>query len=250
MKTYPQQSQWGGVSCLHIALIVLGFASGLLMAQTAARAEALRQGDIVRVVSNGASLKVGKKVLAKLEAGTELEVTATQGDEWAKVAIQKNGQPVAGWVHTKYLKLHRRTAAETFVVDEYDFEWTVAEAGETKLIVRKTQDTTVIRLWGDMDILDMTPEAAEAVAAVLAKVDTHYATLKTAGKDGEVTAEAGGFRVRFVKDERFGFSVSVRSSARFSMSGLTLDRKGAKAFAPHMAKSKAMCAFVDKKLPF
>jgi prophage DNA circulation protein len=138
--------------------------------------------------------------------------------------------------------------ADEFTIEEYDFQWTVAKSGDAKLRVEKTQEATVIRLSNDMNWLTMVPKDAEAVGAVLAKVDEYWQKMKGSDKDMRESVEASKHVVTFWNSPEYGFSVSVKESGRFAMSSVSLKRDEAKLVAPHMQKAQKMAAFVDRKI--
>jgi len=140
------------------------------------------------------------------------------------------------------------TPAEEFTIQEYNFEWIVAKSGDAKLRVEKTQDATVIRLSNDMDTLAMVPKDAEAVGAVLAKVDEYWKKMKGSDKDMWESVEAGKYVVTFWNSPKYGFSVSVKAAKHFALSSVSLKRDEAKLFAPHMQKAQKMAAFVDRRI--
>jgi len=144
---------------------------------------------------------------------------------------------------------------ETFDVEEYDFYWTVAESGKAKVQINKDQDsTTVLLREGGMmgDYLQLTPKEAVMVGEAFTKTSEMYKKLKATlqEKDVQETVKAGTYRVSFYLSKKSGFTVHVRSSERFSITTVTLDRKQAKAFAAPLQKTPAMAKFVDKKLDF
>ncbi len=142
---------------------------------------------------------------------------------------------------------------EEFVIEEYDFLWTVAKSGEASLIMRKTHETTrvVIRSGGIMgDSLYVLPADAEAIGKALTDVDEYFERMRNSEDDVTEQVDAGNYRVAFRFSRQHGFSVWIRSTERFSMTSLSLDRSQAKGLAPHLQKAEAMAAFVDKKVQF
>lgn len=69
-----------------------------------------RVGDTVMTMGP-APVKVGEKTLATLEAGAELKAVAVQ-DAWVKVAVDKEGQKITGWINKRHLKLVAPAATE------------------------------------------------------------------------------------------------------------------------------------------
>lgn len=138
-------------------------------------------------------------------------------------------------------------AADEFVIDDFEFSWTVATVEQQTLVVEKTDETIVISIRTELDGLEFSPEAGEAIGTVLKQTAAKFEAMK--GKaDARETIKAGEYSVSFSNTSESGFFVSIRKNAQFSFGNVLLDRKAAATFAPHLLKSKAMAAFVDKKI--
>ena len=142
------------------------------------------------------------------------------------------------------------SADDDFQIKEYRFTWTVAKSDDAKLVVEKTQETTVIGLWEDYTSLSIVPKDAEAIGIALSKADTFWAAMKGSDTDMQEQVDIGEHIVVFRNSQKYGFSVSIKEAGRFSMSTVTLDRETAKLFAPHLKQGQAMADFVDQKITF
>lgn len=138
------------------------------------------------------------------------------------------------------------SSTESFIIDEYDFTWTVIKIGEATLKVAKDQETTKVAISSRNDYFSMSPADAEKVGAVLADTDKYYAKMKGAKADVNETVAAGECNVFFHQSIQYGFSVSLSGKESLSFSRVSLDRKAANALAPHLKKSVAMAKYVDK----
>jgi len=86
----------------------------------------LRPGDRIEVTSGPAPVKMGKRTLTTVEAGSELTALKVQGP-WVKVTVQKDSKKITGWIYSwKYLRL-APTARPSLVVG--DSVEVVGEAG-------------------------------------------------------------------------------------------------------------------------
>ena len=138
-----------------------------------------------------------------------------------------------------------------FVIDDYQFIWKVASAGDAYLEVFKTQDKTVICIGTKGGILhdeiQIPAQDAEAIATVLSKTDEYYNRLK--GQKGKhEDTKAGGYLISFSTSEKGDFYVAIRPDEEFSMTTLVFDRKEALGISSTMAQSTKLCAFVDEKI--
>lgn len=134
-----------------------------------------------------------------------------------------------------------------FVIDDYTFQWRVAEIGNAKMVVEKTEDATTVLIWSDHDLLRLTPADAEALGGVLSLAGEKQRQLQGDVEKSE-QVKAGNSTVTFDHDPKYGFSVSIRPENGGFLSTVTLDRKAASAFAPHMKKAGRMAAFVDGRI--
>jgi len=66
--------------------------------------KAIKPGDKLRVTSGPAPVKVGKKTLTTVEAGTELKALKAQGN-WVRVTVERDGKKITGWIHRKRLSV-------------------------------------------------------------------------------------------------------------------------------------------------
>lgn len=133
-----------------------------------------------------------------------------------------------------------------FKIENYSFEWSVVKTGDVALTIEKTQDTTVVRLRSDMNMVTMKPAEAEAVAMALAKTDTYYQSMK-GGNDKRETLNAGEWTVTFSNDAKYGFSIYISDGSTFP-SRISINRSDAVALSGHMAKARAMVSFVDARI--
>jgi len=89
--------------------MLLAVAALLVAACPAPAAErAIKAGDNVKVISGPAPVKLGKKTLTTVEAGTELKALKVLRN-WVKVTVERDGKTVTGWIHTKRLELLARS---------------------------------------------------------------------------------------------------------------------------------------------
>ncbi|MBM4031236.1 MAG: hypothetical protein FJ291_05555 [Planctomycetes bacterium] len=147
----------------------------------------------------------------------------------------------------------QRHEEEDFVVEKFDFEWTVAEVGDSRLIINKTHETTRVLIRSGRMMADsiwLSPDEAEKVGKALADVDKYYLKMRNAETDMSDRVEAAGYTVTFHFSKKYGFSVRLAPAERFALSSLSLERGEAKAFAPHLMKARAMAGFIDRKIKF
>jgi len=87
----------------HLRVALLAFVV-LLCGVPAARAaqNKIKPGDKVKVIRGPAPVKVGKKTLTTVEAGTVLTALKVQGN-WVKVTVKEDGGTIEGWVHSLHL---------------------------------------------------------------------------------------------------------------------------------------------------
>ncbi|MBN2579141.1 MAG: hypothetical protein JXB10_09135 [Pirellulales bacterium] len=137
--------------------------------------------------------------------------------------------------------------ADEFVIDDYEFYWTVATAGEAKLRIEKNEDSTTVYLCKSMDGISFTPEEAEKIGAALLRVNHYYAKMQNCKKKLSETVAAGEHEVIFSHHPKYGFSIIIRAKEEF-ISHVSLDRKAALKFSPCLIKAKRLAAFVDKKI--
>jgi len=146
-------------------------------------------------------------------------------------------------------KKHARQ--EQFVVEKFNFDWFVAEAGEAKLMVNKTHETTrIVIIEGGLsgDILWLVPEEAESVGNALADTDRYFASMRNAEFDTSKELDAGRYTVRFHFSKEHGFSVTVAKKERFGGRSILLARETANAFRPHLLKATSMASFIDNRI--
>ena len=146
------------------------------------------------------------------------------------------------------LLLTSQSHAEEFVIDEYRFEWEVEDAGDYSLAIVKTHDSTVVAISGNSSYLTMPPAAAEEVGKSLADTEAIYRSMRGSKEDVSKEVEAGEYTVTFRQSVQYGFSVVIAEKGTFSLGRIHLERKEARAFAPHLRKAKAMADFLDQKL--
>lgn len=146
-----------------------------------------------------------------------------------------------------------RAQSDEFAVENFDFDWTVVKSGEAELQVHKDAEKTVIVLREGgvaRDSLWLTPADAEAIGKALEGVDSAYTAMRASKEEASKDVAVASHVVTFRYSKQYGFSVTVRSKERLSLSSISLNREAAKAFTPHLQKAKAMAAFVDKKIVF
>jgi len=83
-------------------LVVSAVTSSTCVVQAAEKN--IKPGDKVKVTIGPAPLKIGKKTLTTVEAGTELTALKVQG-HWVRVTIEKDGKKITGWIHKMRLNL-------------------------------------------------------------------------------------------------------------------------------------------------
>jgi hypothetical protein len=133
-----------------------------------------------------------------------------------------------------------------FMIEQYTFSALVADSGEAKLSVEKTDESTRMLLKSDSDYTYMQPEDAEAIGTALESTDMYWSKFKGSKQDVDETVEAGEFNVIFSNSPKYGFSVYIRTNEGFSLSSASIDRKQAKELSPHFKRSKLLAAHVDK----
>jgi hypothetical protein len=140
-----------------------------------------------------------------------------------------------------------QAAEPALKIEEYRFEWTVAEAGKAKLFVEKTNETTRIRIYDEHNFLSMSPADAKLVGIALAQADKYYAKFKGSKEDVQDSLAAGEHEVTFRTSVKYGFGIYIREKERLAFGSTTsLDRKQAAAFAPYLKRADEMADQVDK----
>lgn len=135
--------------------------------------------------------------------------------------------------------------AEEFSIDNWDFDWKVAESDKATLVFRKNAESTVVMIRENFDGIDLSPDDAENVGRVLLQTNAKASALKgSTGKSEKIAA--GKFTVSFYTGDSGSFYVSVKRDQQFSFRDITLNREQALAFAPHMARARRMAAHLDK----
>lgn len=137
-----------------------------------------------------------------------------------------------------------------FVIEPYEFTWTVAQTGDVELRIEKTEDTLLV---GIMDThmhqyLSLRPASAEQIGQVLGKADEYYRRMRGSPEDVRETVKAGKCEVSFWNSPQYGFSVSVKPQGLFAMTRVSLERKQALQLAPHLLKAQRMAEFVDRRV--
>lgn len=135
-------------------------------------------------------------------------------------------------------------ADDDLSIDDYEFTWKAARSGNATFSIVKTQDDTSTVLTGVIGSVRMSPADAEAISAVLAKVDAVHAKIK--GTDKEETIKVGKYVV-FHKMSEGSFMTMVTGEGSIDI-GATIDRAEAKAMAKAMKRAKKMAALVDAKV--
>ena len=137
---------------------------------------------------------------------------------------------------------------EAFVVEDYEFSWTVVRSGDVKLLLQKTPETAKVVLRGKMDSLWLSPEAAEAAGRLLARTPEYAAKMIGKGEADE-SLKAGGIEVSFTDSPEHGFTVFVRRAGRLvGSSSVWLGRKEAAAVAPRLTEASRRLRFLETKL--
>lgn len=141
--------------------------------------------------------------------------------------------------------------AEDFMIDNYQFEWTIAEFGKVKLDVIKTDESSYIRLYKDQGLssfLRLTGDEAVAISGALEKANEYYKKQKGSDQDVSEKMSAGGYDVTFRTSVKYGFSVIIRKSSGFGMDTFMLDRSEASRLQKQLKKAPAMLEYVDVKI--
>lgn len=137
-----------------------------------------------------------------------------------------------------------------FVIDSYEFTWHIAQAGDIKLDVAKTEDTLRVELAApdNMDFLTFDGPTAEAVGGMLPRTEEFYQKIANSPADVSETLRAAKWQVIFISQPEVGFWISVRPDERLSFTSLQLERKEAVALAPHLQKATRMLRFLDERI--
>ena len=135
---------------------------------------------------------------------------------------------------------------ETYIIEEYSFEWLVEKAGEVEMKVEKTHESTTITLREKFHFLRMTPENAVKVGEALKTTDTFYAKMRGSKEEMRENVKAGEYIVSFSQDPKYGFSVNIRPAERFGISAISLERRTAVQLANQLTKAQSMAAYVDR----
>jgi len=140
--------------------IALGIAAGVLCGTApASGAEAKLQAlDVVRVAGGAATVQLGEKTVATLEAGTLMIVSEVDGD-WVGVAVENAGRTVRGWVHRKHLARVPRPSAQGQAATK-DVP-AAAEPGETVPAIAtralSPRDVRILRIDGKESVRTVVP---------------------------------------------------------------------------------------------
>lgn len=121
--------------------------------------------------------------------------------------------------------------SKDYVVDDYSFTWTVAESGNTSLLIEKTDEKlrVIIRKKSGIsfDLIYLSPEEAKEVGIVLAKANEFYNKQKDNKVDTSEIVKVGNYTVTYLTSTKHGFSAIIRQSELIAIGGLVLDRKEA-----------------------
>lgn len=140
-----------------------------------------------------------------------------------------------------------KPAAKQYKIEDYTFEWLVAEQGKGRLRIIKDQDSIKVTIDRDFSGISVTPTEAEAIATALVNTEECHKRMRAAQKDISETVKAGKYNVHFRYSPKSGFDVWVRTAEAFGRS-VWLDRKQALAFRRHLAEARSMAAYVDAKI--
>ena len=141
--------------------------------------------------------------------------------------------------------------ADEFVIDKYQFDWTVQEFGQVKFEIIKTDESSYVRLYKDMGLsssIRLSGEEAVAIAAALAQTRDQFDRQKGAEQDVSETVDAGVYDVTFRTSTKYGFSVSIRNRSGFGMDTFMLDRSEAVRLQPQLEKAPKMLEFIEEKI--
>lgn len=144
--------------------------------------------------------------------------------------------------------------AKEYIIDDYSFDWIVANHGDASLIIQKEPDRMRVILRKKTGIsleqLCLTPLEAKEIGSVLAKANDYYDKQKESSSDVKDEENAGDYKVIFMTSMKYGFSVLILESARFSMSRFSLDRKEANGLSEDLADITEKANFLDNSIHF
>lgn len=132
------------------------------------------------------------------------------------------------------------TVASAQEIDDFDFNWTVAQQGDDALVVHRDEDRTEIQIRGDIRSVAIKTADAVAVGKLLATVEDRRKALQGTGKSED--HQVGDTRVSF-NDGDSGFYVAISQKRGFT--SLILDRKSCTAFAPHLQRAEQLVKRVE-----
>ncbi|NLG65679.1 MAG: hypothetical protein GX537_08760 [Actinobacteria bacterium] len=182
-----------------------------------------------------------RAVAAMLAATAAMYMSMTDAS-----AQQRRGEATRPPAQDQLAKPPAQPALPQMKIEKWWFQWTVVEMGDTTLAMIKTNDSDFVLIKSGFDSLRLTGAEAELIGAALGETDAVYARLRGPGSSEETRA-VGEYTVRFSKDEKSGFMVSIAEGGLFGESVL-LWREQALAVAPHMQKARVMLAVVSQRV--
>lgn len=131
----------------------------------------------------------------------------------------------------------------TFEMREWSFEWIVARAEDSRLVVEKTQERIGIALSTRSERIQLKPQDAKAVGTALAETDLICDRIR--GTQTEETRPAGTLEVKFSWSEDVGFWIVIREKEGLFAESVYLGREEARTLGPHLLRGPEMVAYVD-----
>jgi len=144
--------------------------------------------------------------------------------------------------------MHAEEQAAEFKVENWHFTWTVAEKGEAKFQIVKTDERLTCVILRNFDALYPTAEQSSAIGGVLGKADEYFEKMRGSDADTTETVKAGNHNITFRWSAQFGFSITIRPDERMAMRSVRMDRAEAKEIASAMANAVKMVQYIDERI--
>lgn len=134
--------------------------------------------------------------------------------------------------------------ADGIKIEKFRFEWRVAESGEARFSILKTEEGTTPMISSGRESLKVSAQDAEAVGTALKKADAFFG--RGPGERNEYVA-AGGMRVGFSVSPKTSY-VSIQEKDNDLRSPVVLTRKQASDLRVAMTMARKAVDLVDQKV--
>lgn len=128
-------------------------------------------------------------------------------------------------------------------IDDWEFDWKVAEFGKLRFGVRSTQEESVLYLWDGSRILKFDSKSAYLLADALGDMESYRATLK---EDADKIVKCDALKITFRNGKTTGFYAAVSENDELSLRSTFITSKQAKQLIPHLYRGPRMIQMVKK----